>query len=548
MDRLRERRGVEYKPESFEVGRLGSGEVVIGDLDGSPDIHIPDNDFAKRADYRNTELAREALSHIEADNEGYNGEYIVRSHTFPVKIGVNTCVKTEAGAKIIRAFRPSSKTPRSHPTRFVIAQVGEPTDTITFILQRRLEINPNTMSIVAAYMGERANPEPVGRFATARNKRFWRNHALVLQELGQIDPSRPIAHGDQGQEMSYRGLESLFEATERTFLIEKTIEHMRDGEFGPRYVQMAQARETRATLWIDEAAGEETSELVEKEIQAFAFVSLIRQLQLSEQAFRHWQYIIPGSTRAVQPHGWKKLVHHARLETGVEISRGKALKKYLARTYLPQVKKGYEYTQAATRVKASMEHATRQATKEVNQLLRELDARKNDPDFVEAAYSWTNAPDSDGNIGRSGRAFSGGLVHFFEYRSGLKKRERFKTIKEPMSVDGFIAFTGRLKTELQLAEELLENPDLPSKNHVVVLGDKSGNRRFYILQPNKDLIIAYQKSGHPTKLSTMITDCSPHYLESVIQASIDKKDKKIRINKLGPENIRRLATRLPPIN
>lgn len=537
-ERLRTERRVDYKPESFELGRLASGEIVIGDLDGNPDIHIPDNDFARRAKYRNTELINEALGHISAEGEGYGGEYIVRSHTFPVMIGVSNCVKTRPGEEVIRAFRPSKRVQREYPTRYVIARVGEPTQTVTFILQRPdPHANPNKLLVRAGYMGERVEPEPAGKYKKSKiSKKFWRTHALVLYDLAQLDLNRPITRGDQGPAMSEGVLEDLFEATEREFLIEKTIEHMRDGEFGPRYIQMAKEYESQAVTHVNEIANHETGELVEREIKAFAYLCLLKKLHQGSGQFNHWQHIAAGNIPTVDSKEWEKLLRFARHD----------LKNYLTRhIYLPKVKAGFEYALAYKKVTADEQRAVEKSTGEINGLIRELSARKNDPALVKAACSWTNAPDSDGNIGRSGRGFSGGLVHFFEYRSGIEKRERFKKVAEPMTVDGFLAFTNRLKIQLKLAENLLEDPEVPSNDEVIVIGDKKGNRRYYILQPNKDLIIAYQKKDREPKLSTLITGCSRDYVESVAQASIDKKDKKVRMNKLGPENIRLLLFRLP---
>ena len=535
-DKLRSVESVEYDPEERVLGKLHSGETVIGNL-FDPEINIPDSDFLKEAGFIRSELIFSILSWVNASGQGYDGYDIVGSHEFDDILGTNDCMKTSPGDEIIYAFRPSRKRRRKQPTRYVLAREGTPTRRATVIL-RRNENNPNEVILIAAWIGEPANPEPVGpKHNTLKNRRFWRGHALVLRELGQIDTNRPVYrsyNGRQGQQISIKELDDLVEEEERKFAVGKTIEHMRAGQFGSRYEDIYSEPARRKLLL--EIRGEKIAErarkLAENQIEAFAASCLAIVLQKAIANDDVTGRILGAVSMFAEKktRKWKKLVHR----TGRQETDGTILANRITKANMAEARTTEILTAASMKLLVELENAEEEARQEVRCLLKEMEAQKDDPAFIEAARSWTNAPDSDGLIGQSGRGFSGGLVHFFEYRSGLTKRERFKTIDEPMTVQGFIDFTKRLLVEVTKAETLLNAKTLgESENYVVVLGDSRSNKRFYILRPNNDLILAYQKPNQTIKLSTMVTNSSKAYVDRVAKESLWGEDRG-RLNKLGP--------------
>ena len=523
------RLGLEDNPD--RLGQLRSGETVIGNL-FDPEINIPDSDLLKEAGFSRADLMSDLLSRVDASNKGYGDFDIVGSYQFDKVVGTSDCVATTDTDKIVYGFRPSNKRWRKKPTRFVLAREGEPSNWATVIL-RRQENDPNTVSLVAAWIGEPVSPEPVGRYNTEFNRAFWRRNALALRDLSQIDITRAVYQGDRKNEMSIKQLQDLFEEKEREFAVEKTIDHMHASGFSERFVQVKMRAEHKIIKKLYTEALHQATKLAKKDIETFVASSLGISIDDLENEL-----------------GWKQAVRSAGKIIIDERPRPYTRTDHFALIRLEEILASKEFASKLLAAEQSLKQAQERTHRQATNLLSELKRRRKDPVFVAAGSSWTNAPDSQGNIGKAGRGFSGGVAHFFEYRGSEEKEKRFDEIDEPMTVDGFVAFTNRLKAEVVNGERILESHlreevAEPSENHIVVLQDNRDNKRFYILLPNKHLILAYQKSGQPVKLSTIMTRSSTEYVDRVVAASIEGKDRG-RLNKLGPKV--RCIMRYQPIN
>jgi hypothetical protein len=259
-----------------------------------------------------------------------------------------------------------------------------------------------------------------------------------------------------------------------------------------------------------------------------------------------WQVIRPETVAKSEPNQkskkqieslGKREVTYTNDETGEKTTT--SLIRLLAQACKQEGQVIKRHSQNLRLAEIALAKAEQVAESEVKSLIRELYERKDEPRLIEAASSWTNAPDGDGYLGPGGRGLSGGYTHLFLYRGHRVKRKRFEKIpelQESMTVEGFIALTDRLRIQTDLAEMLLDRRTMPTENDLVVLCDAHGRRRYYIKLPDGELIIAYQKPGQDVKLSTLIPGCSNSYLRTII-TSARGEENKIRINKLGPDTV-----------
>lgn len=114
-------------------------------------------------------LLPEALGKI--DTAGRN--FIADEIDFGRLIGESACVATEPGDTIVYAARPR----RRGLTRFVKNRSAEPCSAIVVILKKAEDFGGYVL--ITAFVGQRSEPEPWDRNATANSRRFWSSHALV---------------------------------------------------------------------------------------------------------------------------------------------------------------------------------------------------------------------------------------------------------------------------------------------------------------------------------------------------------------------------------
>lgn len=150
----------------MKLGVLVSGQEVV-DRDESH-IHGPVAD-----------LLVEAFEKIVLNDE----QFKVVQVDFDRIVGKSTCVVTSSQDEIIFAKRPA----RFGLTRFVKNREAVPCKSIVVILKKA---GGNQYVLITAFIGEKAEPEPWDRNATAKSVEFWNSHAMVWN-------SEPIVSGTE---------------------------------------------------------------------------------------------------------------------------------------------------------------------------------------------------------------------------------------------------------------------------------------------------------------------------------------------------------------
>jgi hypothetical protein len=443
-------------------------------------------------------------------------------------IGVNRCVETssediEAG-RIFWAYQPG----RDHRSRFILGQADEPTDEVSLILWRHR--GRQRLDIISAWVGRLVKPED--------DEEYWETHAHVLNDLEQIDTGKPIRldYGEEEIDIDILTLQGLFEDRERELSVAATIKHMQRGGFRERYINTQILPQQQSLKKLKEKIELHATRLAKKDLTQFVAESLGTSIDMIQNE-----------------QGWRILTRIAK--KAIDIDQRETRLKLFTKTRLTELAEDDEYVDILGRLQSELEWTKKEAEEKIDILLHELDARKDEPALVEAASWWTNAPDSRyddeevgpnrGSLGLNGRGWSGGLIHFFEYRASVKKRRRFKGREddEPMTIEGFIAFTNKIKAAVIASEKAIQDFSVPTENTITVLEDSRGNQRYYIVLPGGDLILAYKKLGQSLKISTLITHLSETYVEKVIELSLSGQDRG-RINVLGP-TVERVGNRAP---
>jgi hypothetical protein len=137
------------------LGRLMSGEIVVD----RPNSHA-------HIDGKYLEMA---LSYINS----FGRDFMVEEVYIGEPVGFSTCVETSDEDEIVYAYRPN----RNGPTRFVVGRDPVLAEEITVILKRTEQ--PETMVLISAWAGSKAEPEVWDKNATPASEDFWKNHALV---------------------------------------------------------------------------------------------------------------------------------------------------------------------------------------------------------------------------------------------------------------------------------------------------------------------------------------------------------------------------------
>ena len=130
----------------------------------------------------------------------------------------------------------------------------------------------------------------------------------------------------------------------------------------------------------------------------------------------------------------------------------------------------------------------------LNQLKKELENPT--AELIEAFTLWGRSRNANGEFGPTGIGYNSGVIHYFEYRTHVRKNQRRFKPEDAFTIDGFIACTKRYYN-------FLKNPS-PSNNPQIeitrLLEDATGNRRLYILTKEGEFIAAFQRSGQEMKI------------------------------------------------
>jgi len=279
-------------------------------------------------------------------------------------------------------------------------------------------------------------------------------------------------------------------------------------------VQTAEARE--AADQIAAAARSEASKLARGEIEDFAAAQLGVSVEEGRQKGKEWGLAVKQAGAAVS-----------------EATGGATLQEHLAAEHLTAIESDPVHQAKATEIQQQLVDAEAAAVAEGAAMIADIESRKDDPGFLEATSVWANSPDSQGDVGENGLGYNAGVVHFFEYRGDAKKSSRFKVMDEPASVDGFIDYSGKLKADLEAVGSSTDG------RQEAVLQDSEGNQRVYILKPDGELVVAFQKAGDTEpKVTSVIPRQKGKDFEKTVAASLSGHDRG-KLNKLG-ETVQRL--------
>jgi hypothetical protein len=530
MGERRTSRSYEHDHTKIPLGRLQSGEWVWGDFE-APDIQIPESD-----QYDRERLLRDVLRKVSS--AGYNDGIFFETVTLEEygEVGFSRCVKTTPQNCIVYLYRPN----KDQQTRFVLDAEPTPTDKVTVVIKKS---GSKDVKLIAAYFGEHVNREPRGPHDWKATQ-DWEGQAIILDGHEQVDFKRKINLTDErgmrdpARTISPKSLQDLYEQKQRELLVRQTITYMATGSYITNYIDLETITEQHElNRLIREGLANEAHHYAQQQLGPFVAVCLIKLLleggykchhplprfsrwdELDAKQRKQLEFLGKGTVPFREDESDKtKSVSLIRLLGDAGKKEDDVLEIHKAKLREAEIK---------------LDKALKQAKARVVMLIQDLYERKDEPEVVKAASSWTNAPDGDGYLGPRGEGLSGGYAHIFLYQAHKKKRKRFRDLKVPMTVEGFIALTTRLMEQVKLAEEVVNKSEEPTQNDLVVLRDAYGRRRYYILQPDKELIIAYQKGGQDTKISTVIPKYSFSSLRNAVATAVSEKDK-IRINKLGP--------------
>jgi len=313
------------------------------------------------------------------------------------------------------------------------------------------------------------------------------------------------------------------------WLVDRTLHHMREGGFPKRYADMHTAAEAAAYSEIRTTLRSEARRRACAKVQNLAAIVLDIDPAEGRELGQLWHLSaeMMGNTAVGE---FLKLppvaVEHAE-------SAPQTIKAFWLDHYLGGLNNEPANAAELQRTAKVLTETHARVTQSVEALLDELDLRKRDPELVEALDAWTNSPDSQGDIGADKYGWHAGLIHFFEYQGHPLKARRFKYIEESMTVAEFINFSKRLSVHVAESIALLQDPSIETENHVTIFEDSSRDRRYYILQPNGELIICFQKPGQGVKLTTMIPRIDIEYLHKISDECLDGHDRG-QLNKLGP--------------
>jgi hypothetical protein len=101
----------------------------------------------------------------------------VVEHDFGVKIGVTSCIPLkEDDCNTIYAIRKTKHGVRPGLSRIHTSMKPSPTSKITIVIIKRRD---GDYTVISAWCGSKAEPEPYDKNATAGSLSFWQGHALI---------------------------------------------------------------------------------------------------------------------------------------------------------------------------------------------------------------------------------------------------------------------------------------------------------------------------------------------------------------------------------
>ena len=163
---------------------------------GMDRLGIEENAYALRKIYVNSKgmkfYSRVSNEHIHLNLDvflpdliekiiDYENNIIEIENEYPEKIGYSSCVEINENDRIIYAKRKG----RENHTKFVLDRKKEPCNSLFAVFK----YTDYGYLILTIFIGKKAGREPWDKFATEEDKQFWKNHALVFDNIDIIQGS-----------------------------------------------------------------------------------------------------------------------------------------------------------------------------------------------------------------------------------------------------------------------------------------------------------------------------------------------------------------------
>lgn len=116
-------------------------------------------------------------------------DFVEYTHDFGKVVGRCICVSTSERDRIVYGIRRE----RKGYSRLVKGRSPQPTSQVTMVLKRDSDL---AYEIISIYYGAQSAREPWDRWATADDKLFWKNHALIFDQTC-LDPKHPLLSEEQ---------------------------------------------------------------------------------------------------------------------------------------------------------------------------------------------------------------------------------------------------------------------------------------------------------------------------------------------------------------
>jgi hypothetical protein len=209
-----------------------------------------------------------------------------------------------------------------------------------------------------------------------------------------------------------------------------------------------------------------------------------------------------------------------------------------------QVEEDPRYIQDLIQAEQAIVQAEIKQKEILSKLIQEAETRSKDPELLAALEVWGRSPNSKGNFGNNNRGYNAGIIHFFEYRSDINKNGRYKYSKIPITIEGFIEYSNKLKEVISNIDPD-QNPDVKAS---ALLRDASGQIRLFILSAERDKIVGFRRENE-TGLPRIVTVIPGQDEKSIAQSIHDenKGNLKKRLNQLDEHVVDVPITEYPSI-
>ncbi|HEY4494150.1 MAG TPA: hypothetical protein VJB95_01840 [Candidatus Paceibacterota bacterium] len=184
-------------------------------------------------------------------------------------------------------------------------------------------------------------------------------------------------------------------------------------------------------------------------------------------------------------------------------------------------------TAKLTEAEEAIARATAFQTQKLNQLKEEL--KHPNPKLVEALNAWGRSRNLKKESGPERKGFNAGIVHYFEYRTHLRKnKKRYKT-EHTVSIDGFIIYTERYSSFIK-NQNPITNPEIETAR---LFEDPNGNRRLYVLTKEKEFVVGFQRAGQEMKILSVYLGQNETMLNRTADAELNSTEQaRARFNHL----------------